>query len=374
MLEYAELIIEKHIVVHNAYLQLWAEDGIVGLLLFLAVVVSSLAAGWRAVRLFEAVETTGWPLARTTFLALIAILIASFFLSDLEVGQLWVLLALGPVMKKLAIREAYEVPQPAPLPAVGPRLLPAGASLDELGTSSSNRRPACRRGLAGPLVAPMGRHGDETRHRRSSLRCRIGRTPGWWRSHQRSALRQRRPGRPPPGIARVTNPRPPAVADRPVALATAEWHEPREPRPATLTASREKLQHLSLVVRRGTRTRRCPAGCPAPVGRRRALRALRRARLLQLCLLARAFRLALRSNPAAPAPAGKASAAAPAGRRLASVRRAARRSTTSAEGDAVAPQLRGDRHERAVVRAARATSSLGIAGTSDDWMPPGLLR
>ncbi len=128
VLEYAELIIEKHIVVHNAYLQLWAEDGIVGLSLFVAATLSSLAAGWRAVRLFSVLgDDEMASMARTTILALLGILIASFFLSDLEVGQLWVLLALGPVMWKIANRQAHSVAQLAPPLDFDRRLLAAGA-------------------------------------------------------------------------------------------------------------------------------------------------------------------------------------------------------------------------------------------------------
>jgi putative inorganic carbon (hco3(-)) transporter len=106
-LEYVNLIVEKHIVVHNLYLQLWVEEGIVGLLLFQGVVVASLMAGWRAARRFDAqgdVEMSA--LARAVILALIGMLTASFFLSNLEAGQLWVLLALGPVLAGLAERQA----------------------------------------------------------------------------------------------------------------------------------------------------------------------------------------------------------------------------------------------------------------------------
>jgi O-antigen ligase len=106
-LEYVNLIVEKHIVVHNLYLQLWVETGIIGLLLFLAVVASSLAAGWRAATQFDRqgdVEMSS--LARASILALIGMLTASFFLSNLEAGQLWLLLALGPVLAGLAARQA----------------------------------------------------------------------------------------------------------------------------------------------------------------------------------------------------------------------------------------------------------------------------
>jgi O-antigen ligase len=106
-LEYIGLIVEKQIVVHNLYLQLWVEEGIVGLLLFLAVVVGSLVSGWLAVGRFDALgDTEMSALARASILALIGMLAASFFLSDLENGQLWILLALGPVLAAIAQRQA----------------------------------------------------------------------------------------------------------------------------------------------------------------------------------------------------------------------------------------------------------------------------
>jgi putative inorganic carbon (HCO3(-)) transporter len=110
-LNYVSLIVEKHIVVHNLYLQLWVEDGIIGLLLFLGVVVASLAAGWRAAKWFDAQgDTEMLALARASILALIGMLTASFFLSNLEAGQLWVLLAFGPILAGLARRQMRAPP------------------------------------------------------------------------------------------------------------------------------------------------------------------------------------------------------------------------------------------------------------------------
>jgi O-antigen ligase len=106
-LEYVNLIVEKHIVVHNLYLQLWVETGIVGLLLFVGLIVVSLGAALRAGRRFDVQgDREMSALSRAAALALIAMLTASFFLSNLEAGQLWVLLALGPVLAGIANRQA----------------------------------------------------------------------------------------------------------------------------------------------------------------------------------------------------------------------------------------------------------------------------
>lgn len=106
-LEYVSLIVEKQIVVHSLYLQLWVESGLVGLLLFFAIVICSLVAGWSAVKRFDELgDEEMSAMARAAILALVGILAASFFLSDLENSQLWVVLALGPVLAGLARRQA----------------------------------------------------------------------------------------------------------------------------------------------------------------------------------------------------------------------------------------------------------------------------
>lgn len=132
-LTYVAVIIDNKIVVHNVYLQLWAETGIIGLVLFLALLGASLLGGWRACVLFESQRDPEMlALARTALLAMLGMLAASFFLSDDSNRQTWVLIALGPAMAAVAARRrraeaaALEevwwppgVTTPPPIPAPG---------------------------------------------------------------------------------------------------------------------------------------------------------------------------------------------------------------------------------------------------------------
>jgi putative inorganic carbon (HCO3(-)) transporter len=106
-LSYVGLIVDDHIVVHNVYLELWAETGIVGLLTFLAVAGAALLATRRAARLFDGLDDAEMAaLARAVLLALIGVLVGSFFLSNILARQIWVLFALGPALLVVARREA----------------------------------------------------------------------------------------------------------------------------------------------------------------------------------------------------------------------------------------------------------------------------
>jgi O-antigen ligase len=115
-LQFVNLIVEKQIVVHSLYLQLLVEGGLVSLLLFLAIVGASLGMGWLAVRRFDAQgDDEMAAMARAAILALVGILVASIFLSDLENSQLWILLALGPVLAGLAKRQGAVSGRPSPM-------------------------------------------------------------------------------------------------------------------------------------------------------------------------------------------------------------------------------------------------------------------
>jgi len=106
-LQFVGLIVEQHIVVHNVYLQLWAETGIIGLGLFLAAAGLGLAALRRAALLFDAQDDPELAaLSRAFMLALVGVLVGSFFLSNILARQIWVLFAIGPALLALARRMA----------------------------------------------------------------------------------------------------------------------------------------------------------------------------------------------------------------------------------------------------------------------------
>lgn len=120
--EQVALIVENQRVVHNTYLQLFAEGGIVALSLFLALVIGCLRAAKRAADWFELQGERGLAtLARSVLVATISVLVAATFLSALLDMRLWLLLALGPGLLEVASRgrteEAEGKRQTAVLPA-----------------------------------------------------------------------------------------------------------------------------------------------------------------------------------------------------------------------------------------------------------------
>jgi O-antigen ligase len=92
-------------VAHSVYLQLLAETGVIGLTLFLVVVAGCLRAALVAGRRFDDLgERAMAGLARAAFVAMVGMLAASFFISNLTDRRMWILLALGPILLALASR------------------------------------------------------------------------------------------------------------------------------------------------------------------------------------------------------------------------------------------------------------------------------
>lgn len=96
-------------VAHNAYLQILAEMGVVGLGLFLVVIVICLRCALHAARIASRNGDVGLEaLARAVFFALIGVLTAELFISQMHSKLLWGLLALSPAMLAIANRESTE--------------------------------------------------------------------------------------------------------------------------------------------------------------------------------------------------------------------------------------------------------------------------
>lgn len=106
-IERAEFIVDTPKVAHNVFIDVWAELGTVGLVLFLTILTFSIRSAGRAARIFQRLGDDQLELtARGLVAAQIGFLAAGLFLSEQFSKQLWLLLALGPAMLAMAKAES----------------------------------------------------------------------------------------------------------------------------------------------------------------------------------------------------------------------------------------------------------------------------
>jgi O-antigen ligase len=102
----ADQVVTTPKVAHNIYLEVWADTGIIGLLLFAGVVLTPLRSAWRAVVILRnAGRRADEMLARALIVAIVGILAAGLFISDEYSKQLFLLLALATAMPAAARTE-----------------------------------------------------------------------------------------------------------------------------------------------------------------------------------------------------------------------------------------------------------------------------
>ena len=101
-----EFIVDRPQITHNSYLNVLAELGIVGGVLFGGILTAGFLAALRAANEFRKRDNNDMEtLARALVLALVALFVADFFASDQLNKELWLLLGLGPAMLGIARRE-----------------------------------------------------------------------------------------------------------------------------------------------------------------------------------------------------------------------------------------------------------------------------
>jgi O-antigen ligase len=105
----SDYIVGSPKVAHNTYLELWAELGLVGLMMFVCVVGFCLYSALKAAGSFARQGDAQMEvIARALFVALAGLLAADFFGSRLTNKEVWLLLGLGPAL--LAIARSRERP------------------------------------------------------------------------------------------------------------------------------------------------------------------------------------------------------------------------------------------------------------------------
>lgn len=106
-IERAEFIITTPRMAHNTYLQSFAELGILGGLVFIAIVSISLACVIGALRTFrDRGDVSMELLTRGVLVALIGYLAASVVISENYSKLMWIMLGLGPALLAVALRSS----------------------------------------------------------------------------------------------------------------------------------------------------------------------------------------------------------------------------------------------------------------------------
>jgi O-antigen ligase len=126
----SKYIVDRPEVAHNVYLQILAEMGVVGLVLFLCLVGGLLWCGVRAARDFtRSGDTTMEIISRAVVVSIGGMLVTNFFISDQFNKVLWIELALCPCLLAIA-RRWQRAPEPSPRrprTAIGSSPVPAPA-------------------------------------------------------------------------------------------------------------------------------------------------------------------------------------------------------------------------------------------------------
>lgn len=100
-----EYIADSPAVAHNMYLEVLAELGVVGLILFLAIIIFSLGCSLAALSRFRALGRHRMETMTTAIaVSLIGLLAADFFLSEEYAKTLWLLIGLGPALLAMTTR------------------------------------------------------------------------------------------------------------------------------------------------------------------------------------------------------------------------------------------------------------------------------